>query len=58
MAYDLKTARTFAKAYSRKFCTFWYVRNVGPNEYEPRAHDSGDAYTVATFYCGEEQKFP
>ena len=26
--------------------------------FEPWAHDSGDADTVATFYCGEEQKFP
>ena len=57
MAYDKQSARILAKKYSHQYSTFWYVREVSPKEYEPWAHDSGDERTVATFYCGKEQRF-
>ena len=48
-------ARALAKRYSKKYMTFWYVRQLG-DKYEPWAHSSDDARTVATFYCGKEWK--
>jgi hypothetical protein len=45
-------ARRFARNYSSKYLTFWYVRETSPGVFQPYAHDSGDAATVATFYCG------
>ena len=47
-------ARVLAKKYSKKYLTFWYVRQVSPEVFEPWAHNSDDERTVATFYCGEE----
>lgn len=47
-------ARALARRYSRKYLTFWYVREVTPGKFEPWAHSSDDERTVATFYCGKE----
>lgn len=47
-------ARRLARKYSTKYCTFWYVRQVQPDDFQPWAHNSDDERTVATFYCGEE----
>lgn len=47
-------ARALARKYSRKYCTFWYVREVQPGIFEPWAHSSDDERTVACFYCGKE----
>ena len=48
----LDQAKRLAKRYSTKYLTFWYVRQVAADQFEPYAHDSGDAATVACFYCG------
>lgn len=52
----LGRAKRSARLLSRKYNTFWYVREVVPGQFEAWAHDSGDDKTVATFYCGQEQK--
>lgn len=49
-------AKALAKKYSKKYLTFWYVREVKPGEFEPYAHSSGDDKTVAAYYCGDEWK--
>ena len=49
-----KQADRLAKEYSLKYCTFWFVREVKPGEFEPWAYSSDDAQTVTTFYCGED----
>ena len=47
-------ARAFARRYSRKYLTFWYVRDMQKGTFEPYAHHSDDERTLATFYCGKE----
>ena len=47
-------ADRLAKGYSLKYCTFWYVREVKPGEFEPWAHDLDDGCSVSCFYCGED----
>lgn len=47
-------ARASARKFSRQYCTFWYVREVKPGVFEPWAHSSNDARTVASFYCGKD----
>ncbi len=49
-------ARAQARRFSRKYLTFWYVREVSPENFQPYAHSSDDAQTVACFYNGVEQK--
>ena len=49
-------ARVLAKRYSKKYLTFWYVREVSPEVFEPWAHSSDDQRTVAVFHCGKEWK--
>ena len=48
-----KCADFLAKEYSKKYLTFWYVREVHPGQFEPWAHSSNDAQTVSSFYCGD-----
>ena len=49
-----KTRADFlAKEYSKKYLTFWYVREVHPGQFEPWAHDLDDGLTVSSFYCGD-----
>ena len=49
-----KQADRLAKEYSLKYCTFWFVREVKPGEFEPWAHDLDDGLTVNSYYCGKE----
>lgn len=49
-------ARVLAKRFSKKYLTFWYVREVSPGVFEPWAHCSDDQRTVAVFHCGKEWK--
>ena len=51
---DKTMARAKARKYSKTYGTFWYVREVAPGKFEPWAHNSNDARTVACFMCGEE----
>ena len=48
-----KRADFLAKEYSKKYLTFWYVREVHPGQFEPWAHDLDDGLTVSSFYCGD-----
>ena len=48
-----RRAYFLAKEYSKKYLTFWYVREVHPGQFEPWAHSSNDAQTVSSFYCGD-----
>ena len=48
-----RQADILAKFYSKKYLTFWYVREVHPGQFEPWAHSSNDARTVSSFYCGD-----
>lgn len=50
---DKYSAMRLAKKYSRDYGTFWYVRDVGNGNFEPWAHSSDDAATVACYYSGE-----
>ena len=50
----LTMAKAKARRYSKQYSTFWYVRQVAPNKFEPWAHSSDDERTVATFYCGND----
>ena len=45
-------AKIKARRYSKKYGTFWYVRQVAPNDYQPYAHNSDDERTVATYFNG------
>jgi hypothetical protein len=51
----LYKARLQARAYSDKYNTHWYVREVSQGVFEAWAHDSEDKRTVAKFYCGREE---
>lgn len=46
-------ANSLSRKYSLKYSTFWYVREVSPGVFEPYAHSSDDARTVATYCCGK-----
>ena len=48
-----RQADILAKFYSKKYLTFWYVREVHPGQFEPWAHDLNDGLTVSSFYCGD-----
>ena len=48
-----RRADFLAKEYSKKYLTFWYVREVKPGQFEPWAHDLDDGLTVSSFYCGD-----
>jgi len=50
---DYNTAVRLAKKYSKQYMTFWYVRKITDNDYQPWAHSSEDEATVATFYYGK-----
>lgn len=50
----LQHAKRDARYFSKKYLTFWYVRLVADNDYQPFAHDSDDDRTVACFYCGDD----
>ena len=48
-----RQADFLAKSFSKKYLTFWYVREVKPGQFEPWAHDLDDGLTVSSFYCGD-----
>ena len=48
-----RQADAWAKSFSKKYLTFWYVREVKPGQFEPWAHDLDDGLTVSSFYCGD-----
>jgi len=48
-------ARIQAKLLSIQYAV-WYVRETKPGEFQPWAHSSDDAQTVATFLSGKEFK--
>ena len=48
-----RQADILAKSFSKKYLTFWYVRQLSPLQFEPWAHSSNDAQTVSSFYCGD-----
>ena len=52
----LAHARYVARKCSTEYLTFWYVREVTPNNFHSWAHDSDDEKTVACFYCGSEMR--
>lgn len=43
-----------AKKFSDKYNTFWYVRKLAEDNYQPWAQSSEDDRTVAGFYCGRK----
>lgn len=47
-------AKIKARRYSKRYGTFWYVRQVAPGNYQPYAHSSDDERTVATYFNGED----
>lgn len=54
----LTIASIQARRFSLKYATFWYVREVSPNVFEPYAHHSDDERTVATYYNGQKYEEP
>ena len=48
-----RQADILAKSFSKKYLTFWYVRQISPLQFEPWAHDLDDGLTVSSFYCGD-----
>ena len=48
-----RQADILSKSFSKKYLTFWYVREVEPGQFEPWAHDLNDALTISSFYCGD-----
>lgn len=48
----LQKAKLQAKQLSKRYI-FWYVREVQPGVFEPYAHSSDDAQTVASYMQGE-----
>ena len=51
-----RQADVLAKSFSKKYLTFWYVRQISPLQFEPWAHDLNDGLTVSSFYCGDAVK--
>ena len=49
-------ARMQARRYSKRYFTFWYVRESPPGVFQPYRHSTDDDRTVAIFYCGKEWK--
>lgn len=54
----LTIASIKARRLSLEYGTFWYVREVSPNVFEPYAHHSDDERTVATYYNGQKYEEP
>ena len=52
----LAMARAQAKRFSSEYCTFWYVKQLGAQDYAAWAHSDNSAAFVSTFYCGREVK--
>lgn len=53
---SFEDACIYARRYSKKYLTFWYVREVKPGHFEPWAHSSDDEMTKKCYYCGREWK--
>lgn len=54
----LTIASIKARRLSLEYGTFWYVREVSQNVFEPYAHHSDDERTVATYLNGQKIEEP